>query len=144
MRQPKGPHVIDPFEVVLSLVFGVSSGLQVFVGPAPGSASASLPHTSLLAWLALVLFGAVLTLVGVFAKRRWGYLVEMVGLSAMGGALIAYGVQVILLQIERHGFTISSALGGPLIIGLGIGFYWKFWQVRGTVKRLHLHSWWER
>ncbi|MGO4649783.1 hypothetical protein AB4305_33380 [Nocardia sp. 2YAB30] len=126
----------DPFEVVLCVVFGASALLQFFHGAPPGSTAATLPPGFRLVWLVLMTAGCAFTLGGVLSRWVWGYLVEQIGLMATGWSLVAYGAQVLLLQIQRHSLSPATALGGPLVIGLGVAFLWKRQQVWNDVKSL--------
>lgn len=136
MRRPKGNTRVDPFEVTLCAVFGVSVAMQFFVGPPPGSMSATLPPGFRVFWLILMLIGCVTTLIGVYTPRLWGYLVEQIGLMALGGSLTAYGVQILLIQIQHHTLAPATALGGPLIIGLGVAFLWRRQQIQRDLRAL--------
>jgi hypothetical protein len=139
MKRLKASRRHDPFEIILSIVFGISAALQTVTGPPPGSTAATLSPGFRNLWLALVIGGAMATLVGVAARRNWGYLVEEIGLAAMGGALVAFGAQVLELQVEHHTLSPATVLGGPLTIALGAGFYWKWFQVWRTVADAHIH-----
>jgi len=135
----------DPLEIVLALVFGTAALVNLIDGsPSASSTQSSVEPCLLTIWLVLLIIGVVLILVGHFSPRTWGYLLEQIGLAAMGGALIAFGAQVLELQIERHVFTLSSMAGGPLYIALGLGLFWKRHQVMQKVKLLGKLSWRQR
>ncbi|MFF7941184.1 hypothetical protein ACFZC5_15835 [Nocardia gamkensis] len=136
MRTPKERTRHDPFEVVLCAVFGVSMLLQCIYGPPPASATTAMPSGFRTLWLVLMLIGCVATLVGLFARRVWGYLVEQVGLGALGWSLVAFGAQLLLLQIQHRTIGPATVLGGPLPIALGIAFLWKRRQVLQDVRAL--------
>jgi hypothetical protein len=135
MRTPKERTRHDPFEVVLCAVFGVSMLLQC-IYPPPASATTAMPPEFRTLWLALMLIGCVATLVGLFAQRVWGYLVEQVGLGALGWSLVAFGAQLLLLQIQHRTIGPPTVLGGPLAIALGVAFLWKRRQVLQDVRAL--------
>jgi hypothetical protein len=137
MNSPKGTTRHDPFEVVLSAVFSVSVLLQCFYGPPAGSATATLPSGFRMLWVVLMLIGCVATLVGLLSGQVWGYLIEQIGLGALGWSLVAYGTQLLLLQIQHKTLSSATVLGGPLPIALGVAFLWKRRQVRQDVKTLH-------
>ncbi|MGK8512162.1 hypothetical protein ACRS5S_30500 [Nocardia asiatica] len=137
MKASKGTIRHDPFEVVLCAVFGISMLLQCVYGPPPGSATAAMPSGFRTLWLVLMLVGCTATLVGVFARRVWGYLVEQVGLGALGWSLVAFGAQLMLLQIQHGTLGPATVLGGPLPIALGVAFLWKRRQVLRDVRTLH-------
>lgn len=126
----------DPFEVTLAVVFGASAILQFFFGSPPGSASASLSESSRLLWLILLLSGCVATLLGAASTRVRGYLIEQAGLVATGWTLIAFGTQVLILQIQHGQLSPATILGGPLTMTLGFAFLWKRQQVWSDVKAL--------
>ncbi|WP_039799463.1 hypothetical protein [Nocardia araoensis] len=140
-RKQKTRH--DPFEVVLCAVFGVSMLLQCVYGPPPGSATAAMPPGFRTLWLVLMVIGCLATLVGLFARRVWGYLVEQVGLGALGWSLVAFGAQLLLLQIQHRTLGAASILGGPLPIALGVAFLWKRRQVLQDVRTLRAVKLWE-
>ncbi|MGQ4597536.1 hypothetical protein [Nocardia sp. R6R-6] len=137
MKRPKATTRHDPFEVVLCAVFGVSALLQAFYGPPAGSATSSMPTGFRRLWLVLLLVGCVATLVGVFARRVWGYLVEQIGLGALGWSLMAFGAQLLALQFQYRTVGPATILGGPLPIALGLAFLWKRRQVLQDVRALH-------
>ncbi|MEU7628762.1 hypothetical protein AB0C34_02085 [Nocardia sp. NPDC049220] len=137
MKRPGGTVRHDPFEVVLCAVFGSSALLQCFYGQPSGSATATLSSGFRMLWLVLMLIGCVATLVGVFSARVWGYLIEQIGLGALGWSLVAYGAQLLLLQIQHSTLSPATVLGGPLPIALGVAFLWKRRQVWRDVKTLH-------
>ncbi|MGK8523384.1 hypothetical protein ACRS6B_18335 [Nocardia asteroides] len=137
MRAAKEKTRHDPFEVVLCAVFGVSMLLQCVYGPPPGSATAAMPSGFRTLWLVLMLLGCAATLAGLFARRVWGYLVEQIGLGALGWSLAAFGAQLLLLQIQHRSLSPATVLGGPLLIALGVAFLWKRRQVLQDVRTLH-------
>jgi hypothetical protein len=137
MKRPKGKVRRDPFEVMLCTVFGISMLSQCFYGPSPGSATATLPPGFRVLWLILMLIGCVATLVGVYSPRVWGYLIEQIGLGALGWSLVAFGAQLLLLQIQHRTLSPAAMLGGPLPIALGVAFLWKRQQVLQDLKTLH-------
>ena len=137
MKRPKETTRHDPFEVVLCTVFGFSTLLQCCYGPPSGSAITTLPPGFRRVWLGLVLFGCAATLVGLFARRVWGYLIEQIGLEALGWSLAVYGVQLLLMQIQHRTLDPTTVLGVPLPIALGIAFLWKRRQVLQDVQALH-------
>ncbi|WP_067886848.1 hypothetical protein [Nocardia vaccinii] len=136
MRSPKSPERYDPFEVVLCAVFGISVLLQCFYGSPANSAVATLPPGLRKLWLGLTLTGCLTTLVGVFARRVWGYLIEQIGLGALGWSLVAFGTQLLMMQIHQQTISAATILGGPLPIALGIAFLWKRRQVSQELKTL--------
>ncbi|MFI6365970.1 hypothetical protein ACIBG0_24800 [Nocardia sp. NPDC050630] len=138
MRNPKSPARHDPFEVVLCAVFGFSALLQCFYGAPPNSAVATLPPGLRILWLGLTLSGCLMTLVGVFARRVWGYLVEQIGLGAQGWSLFAFGTQLLMMQIHQQTISAATVLGGPLPIALGVAFLWKRRQVLQDLKTLRV------
>jgi hypothetical protein len=137
MKDPKKKTRHDPFEVVLCAVFGISMVLQCVYGPPSGSAIAAMPSQFRTLWLVLMLIGCAATLAGVFARRVWGYLVEQVGLGALGWSLVAFGAQLLLLQVQHGTLGPATVLGGPLPIALGVAFLWKRRQVLQDVRMLH-------
>ncbi|MGW4324525.1 hypothetical protein ACWEKR_01395 [Nocardia sp. NPDC004573] len=137
MRAQKNKTRHDPFEVVLCAVFGVSMLLHCVYGPPPASATAAMPAGFRTLWLVLMLIGCLATLVGLLARRVWGYLVEQVGLGALGWSLVAFGAQLLLLQIQHRTLGPATVLGGPLPIALGVAFLWKRRQVLQDVRTLH-------
>jgi hypothetical protein len=136
MKSPKGTVRHDPFEVVLCAVFGVSAPLQYCYGPSLGSAIPTLPPGFRTLWLVLMLIGCIATLVGLFAQRVWGYLIEQIGLGALGWSLVAFGVQLPLMRIQVRTLAPATVLGWPLPIALGVAFLWKRRQVLQDVKTL--------
>ncbi len=84
--------------------------------------------------------GCLTVIVGLLSPYVWGYLVEQVGLVAVGGALISYGIQITLIQIQHHLLSPVTIAGGPLLICLGMGFIWKMNQVKRDVDVLALHN----
>ncbi|MEU6582398.1 hypothetical protein [Nocardia sp. NPDC046763] len=137
MKAPKATTRRDPFEVVLCAVFGISGLLECCYGPPAGSATATLPPGFRTLWLALMLTGCLATLIGLWARRVWGYLIEQIGLGALGWSLIAFGAQLLLMQIQHRTLAAATVLGGPLPIALGVAFLWKRRQVLHDVKTLH-------
>lgn len=137
MKSPKATTRHDPFEVVLCAVFGMSALLQAIYGPPPGSATSSMPPGFRVLWLVLMLIGCLATLVGVFARRVWGYLVEQIGLGALGWSLMAFGAQLLAMQLQHRTLGPATILGGPLPIALGLAFLWKRRQVLQDVQTLH-------
>ncbi|MFD8245406.1 hypothetical protein [Nocardia sp. NPDC059691] len=137
MKATKEKTRHDPFEVVLCAVFGVSMLLQCVYGPPPDSATAAMPSGLRTLWLVLMLIGCATTLVGLFARHVWGYLIEQVGLGALGWSLVAFGAQLLLLQLENRSLGAATFLGGPLPIALGVAFLWKRRQVLQDVRTLH-------
>ncbi|MGW5727547.1 hypothetical protein [Nocardia beijingensis] len=133
-RKEKTRH--DPFEVVLCAVFGASMLLQCVYGPPPDSVFAAMPPGFRTLWLVLMLIGCTTTLVGLFARRVWGYLIEQVGLGALGWSLVAFGAQLLLLQLQHGTFGPPTVLGGPLPMALGLAFLWKRRQVLQDVRIL--------
>ncbi|MGQ4614742.1 hypothetical protein [Nocardia sp. R7R-8] len=136
MKTPKEKTRHDPFEVVLCAVFGVSMLWQCVYGPPPDSATAAMPSGFRTLWLVLMLLGCATTLVGLFARQVWGYLVEQVGLGALGWSLVAFGAQLLLLQLQNRSFGAATFLGGPLLIALGVAFLWKRRHVLQDVRAL--------
>ncbi|MFJ9369719.1 hypothetical protein ACIRRA_35620 [Nocardia sp. NPDC101769] len=137
MRSVKPPTRHDPFEVVLCAVFGMSALVQCFhAGPA-NSVVAALPAGLRVLWLGLTLAGAVATLVGVFARRVWGYLVEQIGLGALGWSLVASGVQLSMMQVHRQSISAAAVAGGVLPVAVGVAFLWKRRQLLQDLKALH-------
>ncbi|WP_330229427.1 hypothetical protein OHA40_25690 [Nocardia sp. NBC_00508] len=137
MKAPKATTRHDPFEVVLCAVFGVSALLQALFGPPAGSATSSMAPGFRTLWLVLLLIGCLATLVGLFARRVWGYLVEQIGLGALGWSLMAFGAQLLVLQFQQRTLGPATILGGPLPIALGLAFLWKRRQVLQDVRTLH-------
>lgn len=134
-RSPR-KRVIDPLELVLCVSFGMSAMLQ-FKYPAPtGTTAATIDRGSLIMWLVLVSFGCAVTLLGMATPRVWGLQAEQVGLVAVGGALVAYGTQVVWFQWQHHILSPATISGGPLIMLLGIGLLWKMWQVKNALDAL--------
>ncbi len=132
----------DPFEIFLSILFGLAGGLQLVYGAPPAATSAAvIDPTSLKVWLVLITAGCVTTLLGVAARRVWGYLAEQVGLAASGVALLAYGVQVTLIQVERGLLSPVTLTGGPLLALLGVSFLWKMNQVKRNLAALQSDKW---
>ncbi len=125
----------DPFEIAICVVLGLTSLAGMVTPPLEGSVAASLPTSWRLFWTGILLAGCVLTLVGALSKRVWGFRVEQIGLSAAGWSMIAYGVQVVAVQISRGTFS-SNVLGGPLVLGLGLAFLWKQQQIWKLMQRL--------
>lgn len=127
----------DPFEFILCLVFGLIGILQLTQPPIPAQAAAAqIDHTSLTVWLVLITAGCITTFFGLATPYVWGYLVEQVGLVAVGAALISYGVQITVVQIEHHLLSPITLSGGPLLACIGAGFLWKMNQVRVRVRDL--------
>jgi len=137
MKGPKPTAHHDPFEVVLCAVFGVSVLLQCFYGSPANSAAATLTPGLRILWLVLTLTGCLATLVGVFSRRVWGYMIEQIGLGALGWSLIAFGAQLLMMQIQLRTLSAATVLGGPLPIALGVAFLWKRRQVSQNLKTLH-------
>jgi hypothetical protein len=136
MRIPKPIARHDPFEIVLYAVFGISVLLQCYHRSPPNSAIATLPPELRMLWLGLTLTGCLVTLVGVFARRVWGYLIEQIGLGALGWSLIAFGTQLLIMQIHRQTISAATVLCVPLPIALGVAFLWKRRQVLQELKAL--------
>ncbi|WP_196054804.1 hypothetical protein [Nocardia aurantiaca] len=117
-------------------MFGISALLQCFYGSPPNSAVENLPPGLRMLWLGLTLSGCLTTLVGVFARRVWGYLIEQIGLGALGWSLFAFGTQLLTMQIHQQTISAATVLGGPLPIALGVAFLWKRRQVSQDLKTL--------
>jgi MFS family permease len=132
-RRPK----LDPFELILCAVFGLSGIMQLVFGPSAGSAASTMPSHWRMLWVGLMTIGCAVTLLGALVPWVWGYLVEQVGLAATGWSLIAYGCQILFLQIQSGTLTPFTVAGGPLVVALGLGFLWKRQQIISDLKRLN-------
>lgn len=130
------PNQYSPFEIGLSILFGISGMAQLFVGPPVGSSSALLPLPFRVIWLIMMIVGCLLTLWGVSVDKVWGYIVERIGLLATGWSITIFGLAILYVQLMRGNFTPSMIIGGPLTMGLGIMFLAKARQVRRILRSL--------
>ncbi|MEU6582436.1 hypothetical protein [Nocardia sp. NPDC046763] len=118
-------------------VFGISALVQCFRGAPVNSAVATLPAGLRMLWLGLTLAGAVVTLVGVFARRVWGYLVEQIGVGALGWSLVASGARLSMMGFHQRTISAATVLGGVLPVAVGVAFLWKRRQLLRDLKMLH-------
>lgn len=85
---------VNPFELFM-LVACVATGSSTLAGvAAPGSITATLPHSFVIAWAILLTVGSVLSLTGLFwpGHPATGPEIKRVGLVSTGFATAAYAV----------------------------------------------------
>jgi hypothetical protein len=58
------------------------------------------------------------------------------GVGALGWSLVAFGMQLPMMQLHQQTISAATILGGPLPIALGIAFLWKRRQVSQHLKML--------
>lgn len=133
-RLPAGPVVRrgrNPLEVTLLAVFVLSSIAGLF---APGDASPTL--TRLLGeytwtWHVGLLIGSVTSLIAVvFLKPLNDVLIERAGMVWLSSCFLAYGVAAVFS-------TSLLNTGAAIVLGLGIGFGARAWQITSDLRRLH-------
>jgi len=107
----------------------VFAGILIAVGIVGLVAQVWQPPADVGGWIVLLLG---LALVGGFLySRQYGYLIP-------GGILTGLGSGIIVSQTFR--FATDEAAGGPVVLGLGLGFL-SIWVI-GAAMQLARHHWW--
>lgn len=119
--EPSSRHPLVLFLLLLCFVSG--SGILARQAPAPGSIDEQMATWTVLAWAAMLVLGALFTLIGMAMqpkRLRDGVLLEWIGMASLGPAALIYGVAIIF---EVHSQGLLSA---GIIIGLGLACGWRF------------------
>lgn len=118
------PSSRHPFEL-FTLALCAFVGIPLLIGEArPGSINEALPPWAGDLWGAMLVFGAVTALIGIFWRSRvTGIVLEQVGLAAVGGGALFYAVVV----ISTIGMT--GAYSVIFVVGFGASCVWRYFQL---------------
>lgn len=133
----------NPFELFL-LCLGLLSGIPLLFGaPPPGTLAELLSPDLVHAWAAILVFGCGVALCGVWwswwgwlgrihprlaTRPTTGLLIEQVGLFAVGGGTLIYGVGII--GSGRDGTGIATGI----VLAYGMACFWRFAQIKLWVR----------
>lgn len=113
----------------------ISSISIAFGAPAPGSVNEALPRWGVYLWAGALFSGSVSILIGLklqeYLGRRSvnGALLEQVGMAMLSAAGILYGMAAIVAV----GWP--AVLPAGLVLGLAVACGYRWWKIRGQVKR---------
>lgn len=133
-----GSHRVDPFELLLSLVFAMLAAVNFFVPPRAGSSANLIPEPYRVVIYILIIVGALCVAVGMFSPRVWGYVVEQIGCLAVGWSLIIYALHTTLLLWQADMLRPSALTGSLMLFTLGVAYIWKRQRIWRDVKGLQI------
>jgi hypothetical protein len=122
----------NPFEIFI-LILGLVSGTPILTGHAePTSVVALLDPVLLHIWAWMLTAGCALALAGVLWPKRphTGFLIEQVGLVAVGAGVVIYVVA--LAQIHDPGRVLAIGIA----TGFGLACWWRVWLIQRWIKSL--------
>jgi len=118
----------NPFEVFL-LVACFLSGIINLVGAVPpASISHTLPHWSQYVWEGLLTGGSAIALFGLWLKKRAiSFILEQIGLAAVGNGCAFYGIAVLFYAGAQASFAsfVSLAFGAACL--------WRYGQIESLL-----------
>lgn len=120
-----------PFETYLLLLATVSGVPLLFGRTNSGSMNETLPFVVVSAWGAMLVFGSLFALFGLYWRGRpsTGLLMERAGLVGVGGASVIYSA-VVLIQAGFDGMFSAC-----IVVGFGLAC---FAQARRISRRIQL------
>jgi hypothetical protein len=122
----------NPFEIFI-LLLGLVSGIPILSGHVePTSVAALLDPALLHIWAWMLTAGCGVALTGVLWPRRahTGFLIEQVGLVAVGAGVVIYVVG--LAQLHDPGRVLGIAIAS----GFGLACWWRVWLIQRWIKSL--------
>lgn len=122
----------NPFEIFI-LACGLVSGVPILTGHGHPASVASLLDPKLLhVWAWMLTVGCLVALVGVLWSRRahTGFLIEQVGLVAVGSGVIIYVIGLINLHDPGRWLAVGLA------VGFGLACWWRVWLIQRYIKSL--------
>jgi hypothetical protein len=126
-KTPAARYPADP-RAVFILVMCVVSGVPLVQGHAtPGSVNSQLNPYQVVVWGALLVFGALVTLIGTFNQRVTGIILEQIGSVAVGFACLIYAA-AIAAQIGVLG-TVPALI----VLGFGLACFWRWGQLQSLM-----------
>lgn len=122
-------RVRDPLEIMVCSLFLVSCVGQILSGEVPNAIAALIPNWFRYLWLVLISLGCVVTLAGVFWRNHvTGMFIEQVGLMAIGGSVLFYGLSLAYLA--------PTAFVSAMTITIGLSFLGRWWVLRRFTGKL--------
>lgn len=133
-----GADRIDPFELLLSLVFAMLAISGLLIPPAPGSSANLIPEPYRIVVYVMIIGGGLCVAVGMLAPKVWGYLVEQIGCLAVGWSLIIYAVHTTLLLWQADRIAPRTMTGSVMLLALGVAYLWKRQRIWRGLKGLRV------
>lgn len=123
----------NPYEISIAIALFALSMYGLFLTPASASLDAGLNLIQRLAYSALGLVGAGVTLWGLRCKNRHkGMLVERAGQLMLGfGAAAFVAVLCAVSSFEESGIVTGTGLA------ITVAALWRAWQIRGDLRTWH-------
>lgn len=122
----------NPFEIFI-LLLGTASGVPILTGHAePGSVVTLLNPMLLHIWAWMLTVGCVIALIGVLWPKQahTGFLIEQVGLVAVGAGVVIYVVALANIHDPSRVLSIGIASG------FGLACWWRVWLIQRWIKSL--------
>jgi len=119
----------NPFEVFLLVACLLASVVNVLGAGPPNSIRDSLPHWAQYIWEYLLLGGALVALIGLWwpRKKATSYIIEQVGLAAVGNGCAFYGIAVLFFAGPQ------GVVAAFMALGFGAACLWRYGQIESLL-----------